>query len=536
MLLAAAWQRFSLPLQPLAHADILGFLNPGLQSILGHGFQHTNNRNFLYPGLIYGLLAIFHDFRAITIVQHLFGLGTGVLLLAVWCQVRRILLHPGIPQWIFDLAGLFIMAVYLFATEPRHFEYYIRPDVLCPFFAMLALYSVVRFLIAKKDGQRLGKSLSFGALSIFLAVLIANLKPSFWLTSIFFTIPIWLALFDPQETRAARLLMVIAPMGAAALLIWLPERHFAAADQASDRFLPESLFSIHALIIREQIAADVARPDPSVPYSQDKLRSILAALDAGIAESKAESPHHFQSLGYDADYLLYHPFFAEMAQAEGYQWDFVLQFYKYYYFRAWRERPLEMLHKVTTQLGLFYNLECPAYCDRKFDLRRSYSRSLVVLSDPTIQQTLHWWPPAGRWQEDHAVLVSTAPTIDMNRALRLTINALGHVYLPTLLTFLASLPWILLESGRRARFGIFCAALAIGYSFNFGNNLGIAILHTLEISRYTYVQFATTVWTEMLTFVFLIEALLDGIASRRRGGSETSKSNSQSAMILEGSI
>jgi hypothetical protein len=514
---------------------VWGFLNPGLQSLLGHGFQHTYNRNFLYPGLIYGLLAIFQDFRAITVLQHLLGLGTGVLLLAAWIQAGRCLLHPRLSQWTFDLAGLFTMAVYLFAAEPRHFEYLIRPDAICPFLAALALYSVVRFLVAKKIDSRPGEALFWGAFSVFLAVLIPSLKPSFWLTSVIFTIPIWLALFDSKETLTRRLLMALVPIAAAALLILLPERHFAATDRESETFLPESLFSIHALIIRAQIADDAAHPDPSVPYSQDKLRSVLAALDAGIAACQRESPNRFQSLGYDADYLLYHqPFFGDMARAEGAKGDSVLRFYKYYYLRAWRKRPLAMLGKVLKQLGLFYKLDCPAYCHKSFDLRLSYDQSQLALNDPGIQKTLDSWPPAFRWRQSQAVIASAAPVIDMNKALRLALKTLSHAYLPALLAFLVSLPFVLLKSEKRARFGILCAVLAIGYGFNFGNNLGIAILHTLEVNRYTYVQFATTVWTEMLTFVFLAEILLGRVsASREENQSGVSKTDSRSAFISE---
>src|SRR6266567_2338475 len=77
ILLAAAYQRFVLPLTPLADNDIWGFLNPGLQSLIGNGFQHTDNRNSLYPRLISILLGVFQDFRAITVMQRLLGLATG---------------------------------------------------------------------------------------------------------------------------------------------------------------------------------------------------------------------------------------------------------------------------------------------------------------------------------------------------------------------------------------------------------------------------------------------------------------------------
>jgi hypothetical protein len=525
----ALWQRLSLPLEPQADPDTWGFLNPELQSLLGHGFQHTQGRNFLYPSFIGALLDIFKDFRAITVAHRLLGVGTGVLLLGSWVQVRRCFSNPRIPQWVFDLAGLLTMAIYLFAPEPQQFEYFIRPDVVCPFFASLALYSVVRFLGGKNAKPDSRRPLVFGALAIFLALVIPALKPSYWLTSVIVTIPIWFGVFDRRETLVRRLLLVAIPSAAAILLVWMPERHFAATDLWSKTWLPQSLFSIHAVIIREQMAEDVAHPDPVVPYSHEKLASTLALLDRGIAEAKEKSPRHFDSLGYDPDYLLYHQsFFRDVAEAESRNWDVIVRFYKFYYLRAWRKRPGPMLHKVATQLGLFYNFDsCPAYCDKKFHLQGTYDCSLSALSDRSLQKTLKQWPPAVRWL-DHQAALAKSEAVDwrnkpctnktllrMNKMLRFVIDWLGCSYLPAHLAFLLALPWVIFHKRRRADFGLAAAALAVGYAFNLGNNLGIAIMHTLQEPRYNHIQFCTTLWTEMLTIVFLIELALDVILARR---------------------
>src|SRR5438105_4299626 len=79
----AAWQRFSLPLDPTADPDTWGYLSPALEKLTGGAFIH-NGRNFLYPGFLFLLLRLFGDFRAITITQHLLGLGAGGLLLLTW--------------------------------------------------------------------------------------------------------------------------------------------------------------------------------------------------------------------------------------------------------------------------------------------------------------------------------------------------------------------------------------------------------------------------------------------------------------------
>ena len=516
LLLWAAWRRFSLPLTPAIDKDFWGYLNPALGALTGHSFAHTDGRAILYPSLVYALLAVFRDFRAITIVQHALGLATGGLLLATWCAAWRGLRPARTPRWLRDLAGLAMFAVFLFTPQPVQFEFLIRPDVICPFFAALSYYLLVRFLLAWRVEKNSRAMFFFAVTAVFVAFVLPSLKPSYWLSSIFTTMPVWCALFDRRESLPRRALMAALPLAAAWLLLILPERLSSHGDTGSATFLPESMFSIHALIIREQLAADVATPDPAVPYPPEKLRATLALLDAGIAAAKQNSPRPMESLGYDADYLLYRdPFFTAMAEAAHWATEPRLGFYRYYYRRTWLKRPGPMLRKVGIQLGLFYNLDCPAYCNHAWDMRKFYTRADELLHHPDEHATIEAYAPALAFRTAVAQLKDRETKIPVRKLLRLTLDRLGNCYLPVLVAYLATLPWICWRAERRARFGVFAAILATGYAFNFGNNLGIALLHTLEVSRYTYVQFATTLLTEMLTGVFLIEVLLAVVQTLR---------------------
>jgi hypothetical protein len=346
----------------------------------------------------------------------------------------------------------------------------------------------------------------YAVAGVFVSFVLPCLKPSYWLSSIFTTIPVWCALFDRRESLVRRLLMAGLPLAAVFVLLIVPERIAARSDKWSAAFLPESLFSIHALIIREQIATDVANPDPAVPYSPEKLRARLALLDDGIASAQINSPRHMASLGYDADWLLYRsPFFTQVAEADSSGLEQSLGFYRYYYRRTWQKMPGPMLQKVGIQLGLFYNLACPAFCNNGENMKKHYLRTDELLHSLGEQTVISAWPPARAYGASVAKLKGHAPEIPMNKMQHLIMDRLSNCYLPGLLAFLATLPWICWRAERRARFGVIAAVLAIGYAFNFGNNLGIAIFHTLQISRYTHVQFATTLLTEMLTGIFLIE-------------------------------
>ena len=60
----AVWQRFKLPLDPIADPDTWGYLSPALRKLTGAEFGHTYGRNFVYPGFLFLVLRLFGTFRA----------------------------------------------------------------------------------------------------------------------------------------------------------------------------------------------------------------------------------------------------------------------------------------------------------------------------------------------------------------------------------------------------------------------------------------------------------------------------------------
>src|SRR5262249_53976761 len=90
----AAWERFRLPLYPIADPDTWGYLSPALRKLTGGEFGHTSGRNFIYPGFLYLGLRVFQDFRAITAAQHVFGLSAGGMLLLTWRRTRVLVARP----------------------------------------------------------------------------------------------------------------------------------------------------------------------------------------------------------------------------------------------------------------------------------------------------------------------------------------------------------------------------------------------------------------------------------------------------------
>jgi hypothetical protein len=514
ILLAAVWKRFALPLSPVAEGDLSGFLDPAISLLTGHGFQPNSGQPFLYPGLLAAVLGVFQDFRAIAIVSRLLGLGGGLLLLASWRSAGALLAPRRISPWLYDAMGLAMFAIALFAPMPAQLEYAIRADSICPFFAALSIFCVARFLLSRKSAGAAKRGwMVWGAAALFTGFFLPVLKPSFWLSGMFSTIPIWVALFDRREKWAHRALMAGTALAAIFLLLFLPGRHFARMDSMNLSFFPESIFSIHAVIIREQIAADLEQGN-AVPYAREDLESTLALLDAGIRASPSADPRGFGSPGYDADRLLHHDaFFSKMEERHGFLWP--LGFYRYYFWRTWEQRPGAMAAKVIHQLRLFYNFDCPAYRGRRIRLQNMYRESIKKLSEPHEQALLGQWPPAAHLLDTQARDAARAPEIRTPWLLDRILNALAASYFPSFLLFLAALPWALGDKTRRARYGSLVALLAVAYGYNVGNNLGIAIFHTLQVNRYSLVQFGTTLFSQMLCLMFLAECVVGRRFERR---------------------
>jgi hypothetical protein len=103
----AAYGRFSLTPWPLADPDTPAYLEPAISKLAGAAFQHTNGRNFLYPGFLLLILGSANNFAAITFVQHLLGLMTGGLMLCCSRTTRQFIRRVSLP--VHDGLGILIV-------------------------------------------------------------------------------------------------------------------------------------------------------------------------------------------------------------------------------------------------------------------------------------------------------------------------------------------------------------------------------------------------------------------------------------------
>jgi hypothetical protein len=246
--------------------------------------------------------------------------------------------------------------------------------------------------------------------------------------------------------------------------------------------------------------ADYQIGHPAAPHAPDPFMSYRA---------DKSSPSDHQSLGYDADYLLFSdPFFSTISTVVLPGPGRSLGFCRYYYWRTWRKLPLAMLSKVASQLALFYGHPCPAYPTNAVHLAKAgvISRQLIF-DNRHLRLDLEKLPMGRRFLERVEENADQLPTIRMLPPISWALIAFQYSYTPSLILFALSVLWVMQTAKRRKYFGLPATVLAVGYAFNVGNNVGIALMHTLEVARYTRVQYVTTIVSQAFCLVFLIAVL-----------------------------
>ncbi|HZE12739.1 MAG TPA: hypothetical protein VE086_03190, partial [Chthoniobacterales bacterium] len=330
----AAWRRFSIPLEPIADLDTWGYLSPSLFKLTGGEFSHACGRNFVYPGFLLLVLRIFGDFRGVVVVQHLLGLAGGGLLLLTWQRVRTFVATSRLGHRIHFGLGLILAAVFLLAGEPIRAEMGIRPEGICGFLLAFSFFCLVEFLartfVIRKRAVRWGVATAVSAL------LLASVKPSFVFLALVPLFPLGLFLLTPHPLRQ-KVSLAFGILLAAAIIV-LPEYFLSREDDFSRLFLPTTLFVVHADLIRDQMADDVAK-QALLPYRHDWLERVQKDLDAEITKSTPVEGWRFPSLGFSPDYLMYGRNSIAEKLAEEFNDDIaaLTSFYHFYYWRTWRQ-------------------------------------------------------------------------------------------------------------------------------------------------------------------------------------------------------
>ena len=511
--------RLELPLEPFIDSDVGGYLEPALRQLTHGHFLQIEGRNFVYPGFIYLVLRVFPDFRAVAIIQHLVGLAAGGVLLACWNCARTLIKRAIIPAGLYRLFGLPVAALFLFNTSVVRLEHVIRPEAIFPFFAALNMLFNVQFIRYRYIDLSYRASLLYGSANLFNSCFLFFLKPSFYLGVGFSTLPIWVSLFDRKEPYQRKLALIGVPALCISLFLLLPEKSIKAGDELGRTFLPTTLFVMHADIIRDQICRDL-RDDVKTPYEKQFLEQTEALLAQEIELSKATG--RYRSLGFDPDYLMYEDSFDQKFQALFKSEQGVedrIKFYYYYFSRAWTNQPGRMLTKVLGQLSILYNnigKASPYKHEIELVVGRNYLNNCVVLDAKRSLSEIRYTPLTD-FSSQSRELARVEPKLLQPAAVSWVNGALSRTFSISIILMSVLLVTVLRNPRLRERYSFFALTIALFYSYSFANSLGIAIVHSLEITRYLTNQLIFCLLPQCMT-LFLSAEMLMCRSQRRDAG------------------
>jgi hypothetical protein len=504
----AIWQRFTLPLDPIADPDVWGYLAPALRKLSGAEFGHSESRNFLYPGFLYLVLRCFGDFRAIGIVQHLLGLVGGGVLLLTWRSIRAFVPDSLVASSFHDALGLAGAAIYLLANETTRIETQLRPEGVCAFLISLNLYFVIRFISCAFLEYRRTGAILYGSASVLTSLVLASARPNFWLTVFVAMVPV-AAFFLRQNWWQQKIALGLATGLIASVVLW-PERILSSKDEESQTFLPIMLFVIHADLIRDQMAADLKK-NASLPYSRDWLERVYVALNREIAKSEANYPGHYPSLKFDPEYLWFEPssITTQLRRELGRNAS-LSAFCCFYYWRTWQRQPLHALQKVARQFSIYYFPRCPAYTSIKiWPLTDVYQRAVTRLESEKYRKLAQSVPAFTDFLRRTKSLAQSAPITEQPGLLRRTLAELAASYLPLLLLTVILSAIIFWKQARWRPLRWLATFALFGFAYNAASCLEVAIVNSLEVQRYITVQMYATLLTQLLGLWLIFEFALE---------------------------
>ena len=157
-----------------------------------------------------------------------------------------------------SITGLFVVAVYLFSPIALLLELSIRPEGIMAFIAFSQLYCITSYCKFRWHEPKPIASAVFGALAIPLAYALFVLKPNWLLAVPATTLPIFVGLFGKAFSFMVRLLTPILGVFLTFVTVWLPGKIFFIPTSETRVVLPMTLFTIHADVIHENMARELA--------------------------------------------------------------------------------------------------------------------------------------------------------------------------------------------------------------------------------------------------------------------------------------
>ena len=506
ILIVGAWRRFNLPLIPIIDYDFLGYLNPVTDYFKSGHFTHGYARSFPYPLFVLVLTFLAHSIKAVTVVQHIFGLITGVLIFCIWEEPVFKNYQRKLIVYMATLLQLISTAYFLWCTGIILYEHTIRPESMAIYFIIVLLYLLIRDV---GDGKRSVKM--YGGL-FFLTLFLFLFSPRWGLALPVSVLYIFGGIFKLTSNIRQRILLGTLPAILFAVLFVAPERYLVKHyDNSSDQFVPRQFFYSHLNIAKEVVAEDIARGKTVIGLTADTLRQLNELL-----QLPKTNDYHFRHLGFSPDEVFYGSvshgvdLFFMNRQLSGRVADGVAEeaaFINHYNFTLVTSGFKMYVLRVITELGLYY------------------------YSNPGIERVYFFeWPDFPHVFDSTAVLANREihNAGDIFDAYKADANRYAHYVIYSPVSFLRALYFLLqfsflpvllvfwfasalkksavgdMEAGDALLFNKLGAVCRLLFFIHFAMVFTVATLHTFGIIRYSQSIFPVAMLLQMASSIYIL--------------------------------
>ncbi len=483
LMLVAAMNRWAIPPVAISEWDSWGWLHPALSWIGGTGFREEYEREWLYGAFISFCLRATGSFAGYVVVQQVLGLAAGVLMWLTWRRWVSLFPRALALEIASTAVGLYLVALYVFNPVAMTFELSIRPEGIMAFVAFLQLFCVVSYCKFRWQESNATAVMIFGTLSLPLAWALYVLKPNWALAVPATVLPVFLGMLGKTPSPLARFLSPVAGCALIVLTLWLPDKLLFIRTSETRLVLPLTLFTIHADIIRKDLAGESESPK-TTEERRKFLRNFLPVLDREIAAAKAEKPT-YPRIGFDPDYLMYRsPLFPLLGDTHGMSQAEIAAFCKKSFVTAVLRQPFDYARKVSAQMGYFFRPDDGTFFRKRVELTGMYTYALqtvpATLDEPLNAPTLALY---GDYLAQMKQEAATGGTIHAVKSFRKFLTGAKSFTLAIEVAYLLALAACFVWKPLHALRLPGLVALVI-FSAPLGNALTVAMVHALDNSRY----------------------------------------------------
>ena len=480
---AAAVTRFRIAPVAISESDSWGWLYPALSWLGGAGFREQLEREWLYGAFVAACLRITGSFSGYIIIQQVLGLLAGILIWLTWRTWTALFPKHVVFEIASAITGLFVVAVYLFSPIVLAFELSIRPEGIMPFIAFLQLYCITTYCEFRWHKPKPMASVVFGTLAIPLAYALFVLKPNWLLAVPATTLPIFVGLFEKAFSLRVRLLTPILGVFLVFVTLLLPGKIFFIPTTETRVVLPMTLFTIHADVIQEDMARELAAPE--TPEERRRfLEAFLPLFDREIQTARTLA-RFYPRLGFDPDYLMYRsPVFPFLEDTYAMSRKDIAAFCRRSFLSAVRNRPLGYARKVVTQLGYFFFPDDGTFFRTRIQMGKLYDYVLTIVPE-SLDEAISK-PVMELYETYHQSVIRQAGlpvTLEVFRPFRSFLRAVKlSAFWMEMAFFISFATCLLFRPLARLRLPGFVAL--VFFMAPAGNALTVAMVHALDNSRY----------------------------------------------------